>query len=196
MPVCATTSKPWSSSRRATPSRRRTESSARTTRTGSPPGCASPCPAGSRPGDARRAPRRGRRARAGPSPWRVGAADAVVGDLDHRVSVHGCDANRDRGRLGVLGDVGERLGDDVVGGGLDRLGQAVVESSSSTGSGVREAAPRGRRRGRGRRGRRVDPAGELAELLERLRQLVRGLAEKVLGLLGVGARRAPARGGA
>ena len=57
----------------------------------------------------------------------IGAADAVVGDHDAargaRTSVH---ADGRALGLGVLGDVRDRLGDDVVDGRLDRLGQALL----------------------------------------------------------------------
>ena len=54
------------------------------------------------------------------------AAAAVVGDLDHqRVAVAG-DADVGDRRLGVLGDVGQRLGDGEVGGGLDRGREALL----------------------------------------------------------------------
>ena len=56
----------------------------------------------------------------------VGGADAVVGDLDHQAAVDRRDAHLDRRGVGVLDDVRDRLGDDVVRGGLDRLGQALV----------------------------------------------------------------------
>ena len=69
----------------------------------------------------------------------VGAADAVVGDLD---------AQRRRPRRtriaavvapGVLGDVGQRLAGDEVGGELDRLAAAARRSSQTTSSGPARA---------------------------------------------------------
>ncbi len=56
---------------------------------------------------------------------RAGAADAVVAHLDPQRPV--LDPRGDRGArgAGVLGDVGERLGDDEVGGRLDRRRQPV-----------------------------------------------------------------------
>ena len=82
----------------------------------------------------------------------VGAADAVVGDLDHRAAGRVPDAHGDRGRLRVLGDVGQRLGGDEVGGELDRLGQATRQPRTETvvGTGERAASDRAPRRGRGR----------------------------------------------
>src|SRR4051794_40114220 len=62
-------------------------------------------------------------ARAAPG---VRSADAVVGDADEDAPVVAQHADGDVGRVGVLGDVGDRLGDEVVGRGLDGLGQALV----------------------------------------------------------------------
>jgi hypothetical protein len=50
----------------------------------------------------------------------VGAADAVVGDVDGDQPVYAPHRDRGLGRLGVLRDVRERLGDHEVGGDLDR----------------------------------------------------------------------------
>src|SRR5215204_1302246 len=50
---------------------------------------------------------------------RVGAADAVVGDLDRRPARVGVDADGHARRLAVLARVCERLRDEVVGGRLD-----------------------------------------------------------------------------
>src|SRR6185369_100185 len=58
---------------------------------------------------------------------RVGAADPVVDDLDACDAVPATDAHLDGGRLRVLRDVGQRLGDDVVRGRLDGGRQPVVE---------------------------------------------------------------------
>src|SRR5829696_6147970 len=52
-------------------------------------------------------------------PLVVGAADAVVGDGDPEVAGVGDGAHNDTVGAGVLVHVGERLGDDVVGGRLD-----------------------------------------------------------------------------
>ena len=56
----------------------------------------------------------------------VGAADAVVRDLDARDGAGAPDAHRDVRGLRVLGDVGERLARDEVGGELHGLGQSVA----------------------------------------------------------------------
>ena len=80
---------------------------------------------------------------------RVGAADAVVRDLDAQRALLAGDANgHDRG-AGVLDHVRERLRDDVVGGGLDRLRQLDVRRLDLDGDGQ----PRGERLERRRRGR-------------------------------------------
>ena len=47
---------------------------------------------------------------------RVSPADAVVGDLHDEMVVSSGDGNRHGGRLGMLGHVGQRLGDHEVGG--------------------------------------------------------------------------------
>ena len=58
---------------------------------------------------------------------RVGAADAVVGDLHDEAVVLARDRHRGAGRAGVLGDVGEGLGDQVVGGDLDGRAGALID---------------------------------------------------------------------
>ena len=50
---------------------------------------------------------------------RIRSADAVVDDLDCRARPVGDHAHAHQGGLAVLARVGERLGDEVVGGGLD-----------------------------------------------------------------------------
>src|SRR5437762_9914060 len=54
---------------------------------------------------------------------RIGTADAVVGDLDDGVAVGRVDPNACGRRLRVLGNVRQRLRDDIEGGGLDRSRQ-------------------------------------------------------------------------
>ena len=75
---------------------------------------------------------------------RVGAAAAVVGDLDRSGAVLGpVDAHVGAGRARVADDVGQRLGDEEVGGGLDRRRAARLgEYSRPTGSGARRASVR------------------------------------------------------
>ena len=59
---------------------------------------------------------------------RVRAADAVVAHLDHRAAVLAPRPRRARSVAPrVLGDVGQRLGDDEVGRGLDRARQPLAE---------------------------------------------------------------------
>ena len=77
---------------------------------------------------------------------RLGAADAVVADLDEQVPAlleHG-----DAGALGVrvLRDVGQRLGDDVVRGDLDRAGEAAGQPDVELDG---QRRPRRQRRERG-----------------------------------------------
>ena len=57
----------------------------------------------------------------------VGAADAVVANLDGQNPFVVRGEKLDDVRVRVLGDVGERLGGDVVGGGLYRRRQPLVE---------------------------------------------------------------------
>ena len=90
--------------------------------------------------------------------------------------------------MGVLDDVGERLGDHEVGGRLDRLAAAgrAGSSASSTSIGARPAsassagaeAAVGQDRG-------VDAARELAQLGERERELLLGAVEQLVGPVGV-----------
>ena len=73
---------------------------------------------------------------------RVGAADAVVADLDRRPAPFvALDPDLGARGLGVAGDVGERLGDDEVGGRLDRRGQPLAGALRR----ARPAPARGRR---------------------------------------------------
>ena len=101
---------------------------------------------------------------------RVGAADAVVGDLDDDLvavlRLEDLDARH--GRVRVLRDVGERLGGDVVRRGLDRRRQPLVGNVDLDG----ERRPQNERLERGAEPAvgehvRVEPPCELAELLER-----------------------------
>ena len=57
----------------------------------------------------------------------IDAADAVVADLERQDTVVVRGDQLDDVRVGVLGDVRERLGGDVVGGRLDRRRQPLVE---------------------------------------------------------------------
>ena len=73
-------------------------------------------------------------ARPEPGP-RIGAPDPVVGDLDDEVVAVQVDVHRRPAGAGVLDDVRQGLGDDEVGGDLDRGGKpsgAVEAMSTST----------------------------------------------------------------
>ena len=113
---------------------------------------------------------------------RIGGADAVVGDLDHDAAVDGGDADVHRSRLRVLDDVRDRLGDDVVRGRLDRRGQPLRGQVELD----RQRRPRGQafeRRAQAAVGEHggMDAARELAQLLERLRQLLARAHEQLVG---------------
>ena len=103
----------------------------------------------------------------------VGAADAVVGDLDGDVA--GAARERDRRLRGarVLGDVGERLGGDEVGRALDRLGQAVPARDVERDGDRRAAGQRLQRRLQPALGEHggMDAAREVAQLLQARLQL-------------------------
>ena len=122
------TSIPASVSSRASPCRRSGVSSAITTRMGSrhdrvpPPGGLSTT---SRPSSARPV---GETAQTRP-PGRLGAANAVVADLDDGRLRHVPDGDAGPLALTRIRDVRERLGDDEVGGGLDLRGKAILGRS-------------------------------------------------------------------
>src|SRR5207245_7883758 len=116
----------------------------------------------------------------------IGPADAVVRDLDVRGAVQLGDLDADERGLRVFRDVCERLRDDVVGRCLDGRGQARLaaldldrqrHSRGECIQGGVEAAVR--------EDRRMDAACELAQLLERLRELLARRVEQLLGDLGV-----------
>ena len=99
---------------------------------------------------------------------RIGAADAVVGDVTVAAPFERATLTRRAGRVRVLGDVRDRLGDDVVRRRLDRRRQPLVrERVDSTGSGAR-AASGVQRRAEPALGEDdgVDAAGQLAQLVE------------------------------
>ncbi len=105
---------------------------------------------------------------------RVGDADAVVGDLDRDRPVRRREPHHDRRGAGVLDDVRDRLGDDVVGRGLDRLRQPLVDGRELD----RQRRPRREPLERSAQAavaehRRVDAAGELAQLLRAPRRAPR-----------------------
>src|SRR5207244_12294388 len=112
----------------------------------------------------------------------IGPADAVVRDLDARRAIQLRDLDPDEGGLRVFRDVRERLRDDVVGGRLDGRGQARLAGLDLDG----QRHARGERLQGGvqaavREDRRMNAACELAQLLERLRKLLAGRIEQLLG---------------
>ena len=124
--------------------------------------------AGSRRRTSRRAPRRGRRGRAGLCRRRIGAADAVVDHLDDdRLFRSRPHTDLRRRGVRVLDDVRERLRDDVVRGRLDRRPEPLLRHLDLD----RERRARDERLDRGREAAvgehgRVDAARELAQLVE------------------------------
>ena len=116
-----------------------------------------------------------------------------------RRPVHGGRRTSTDEALRVLDDVRDRLGDDVVGGGLDRLGQPLVEQGQLDRQGRprREPLERGVEAAVGQH-RRVDPARELAQLLERVGELLaaprRGSPPRPPGRRDLRLARASARG--
>src|SRR5919197_56652 len=99
------------------------------------------------------------------------AADAVVGDLDDGGAVRARDPDGDRARVRVLSHVRERLRDDVEGGGLDRRRQPLAVERRVHLDRDGRAADQGLESGLEAavgEDRRVDAAGELAELRQRL----------------------------
>src|SRR4051794_12636145 len=128
-------------------------------------------------------------AQAGPAA-RVGAADAVVGDVHDHAATGAPDCDARPGRVGVLRDVLERLGGDEVGGALDGAGQPAGGDVDADGHGraVGERA-QGRLEAAVGQDGGVDPARELAQLGEAYLQLVGGTREQVLQVrVGGGAR--------
>ena len=87
---------------------------------------------------------------ASPEPARGAPPVAVVGDADVQLAGEDVDVEGDRPGAGVLDGVGDRLGGDVVGGGLDVLVEVGGRDVQLIGSGG-GARPAGTGRGRGRR---------------------------------------------
>ena len=97
----------------------------------------------------------------------VCTTDAVVGDLIRSAPARPFGADGDLRRLGVLGGVGQCLGDDVVGADLHRLGQPSsrrgrAERGSASGGSSR-ATPDETTLGQDRR---MDSARQITQLLE------------------------------
>ena len=121
----------------------------------------------------------------------VGAPTAVVADPDVQPAVADLHIDVDRGGPSVLCGVGQRLGDGVVGGQLDRFGQPAVEVEAEA-HGDRGAS--GERRQRRleaalRECRRVEATGDLAQLFQHVRYLVRELFDLSDQLVGCGRHR-------
>ena len=102
---------------------------------------------------------------------------AVVADTDpqHVAAValgSGVDLDVDDGGVRVLGRVGQRLGHQVVGGHLDRLGQPPVDADGQLDRDGGAAGQGLERRAQPALGedRRVDAAGQLAQLVQRAGQ--------------------------
>ena len=94
-----------------------------------------------------------------PAAARVRAARAVVGDLDEQARRRRASSVTARRRARrVLGRVGQRLGDDEVGGASRPPARAGASSSTSTSTGTAERARRAPRRPRPGRGRRAPAA--------------------------------------
>ena len=155
------------------PSRSSTESSAITTRTAAPRRTTVGPPVGlarrNVPVDGGRPGRAGRR---GPPPGcSIGAAAAVVAHVDEQRGPNSLDARRGLRRRAVLGQVGQRLGDDEVGGRPRSPPAAARRSDTSIVDRHRRCAPASA----GQRGveaavgehLRVDAAHELAQLADR-----------------------------
>ena len=112
---------------------------------------------------------------------RVGAADAVVADLDGDAAVQAPDGDRGVRRLRVLGDVGQRLGDHEVGRALDRSREplvALARRASRAAARASERLERGLEPAVGEH-RRVDAARQLAQLLEAGVELLLRLVEQL-----------------
>ena len=99
----------------------------------------------------------------------AGAAGAVVADAQHDQAGLVRHLNRGMPSVAVLGDVGEQLGDAEVGDGLDRGGRPLGQIDDHL---DRQVAAGGERGERGAESfvqhRRVDAAGQVAQLADRL----------------------------
>ena len=121
------------------------------------------------------------------APGLVRAAGAVVGDLHDRAPIGALHPDAHGRRAGVLGDVGQRLRHDEVGGRLDAVRQALVERDVQV---QRQPGAVGELLERGaqaplREDPGVDALGELAQLGERVGELAPRLLEQGLDGRGV-----------
>ena len=161
---------------RATPSRTSTASSASTTRKGSPPAPLRPVPAGglqtrSTPSSASTRSARPR----SPEPLvEVRSADAVVDDLHHQLPVLADDFDARPRRTGVLRDVGQRFGHEVVAATSTGAGRRCSTSTDQVYGTGRSRRQRLKAHGEAvvAEHRRVDSLGQLPELLHRRRQVL------------------------
>ncbi|HYZ53482.1 MAG TPA: hypothetical protein VE733_08280 [Streptosporangiaceae bacterium] len=99
----------------------------------------------------------------------AGAAAPVVADADVQEAVAGGHLDIGDGGVPVLGRVGQRLGDRVVGGELDRLGQPILHLDVQADRDRGAAGQRLQRRAQPALGqdRWMETAGDLAQLLQR-----------------------------
>ena len=132
----------------------------------------------------------GETAQAG-APARNRSADPVVAHLDAGVAVAAPELDADLRRLRVLGHVGERLGDHVIGGRLDGIGKPLVDADVELDRQRRAVGQRPHRRLQPALGQHggMDAARQLAQLLQGVRELVAGELE--VAVLGMPARRQP-----
>jgi hypothetical protein len=123
-----------------------------------------------------------------PAARRVGAADAIVADQHVQAVATWLDADADDGGVGVLGGVAERLGDDEVGGHLDRVRQLLLQINVEVHGEGGAAGQRHERRAEAalRQGRRVDAARQLLQLLQRILKPVGEPGQLGLQLRGLG----------
>ncbi len=109
------------------------------------------------------------------------AAAAVVGDVHHQLPVLAAERDYGGTGLGMLGDVRQRFRDHEVGRRLDRRRIALVICLDLNGHrGAVGEAPHRRAEALFAKDRRVDAAGEVAQLTQCSLQLRFGLGEQLL----------------
>ncbi len=109
----------------------------------------------------------GEACQAGTARW-IGPADSVVAERQQQAAAARSERHLHARGLRVLDRVGQCLGDGVVGGDLDRLGQPPVELACRGPPGRRTGGPASSVPGAARLGqdRRVQPAGDLPQFLQ------------------------------
>jgi hypothetical protein len=124
----------------------------------------------------------------------VGASRSVVADFEDQDIGGDLDLDADGRGAGVLGGVRQRLGDDVVRADLDRLRQPLLHTDLEVDRDRRPAGERLQRRGQTTLGqdRRVDAAGDLAQVVQCPGCLGDGVVESAVGHLGQRQVRRPA----